>query len=112
MNLIAGFRRFGMSRAGLGSENRGISHTKVHLFSKKLPKIEKVARGSLNTSHKLALQEKCNRLSINPRENNQNQKNIIWNDPYININWPIKKPILSKNDANALKLNEIKELPK
>ena len=42
----------------------------------------------------------------------KNQKSIIWNDPYINIRWPIKKPILSKKDTKGLKLNEIKELPK
>ena len=41
----------------------------------------------------------------------RNQKGIIWNDPLINIKWPIKKPILSKKDANALKLNENKQLP-
>ena len=46
-------------------------------FSKILPKIEKVARGRFNTSRKLALQENWNRLSINPRENNQYQKNKI-----------------------------------
>ena len=43
-------------------------------FSKILSKIEKVARGSYNTSHVLALQEGLKDLSINPRENNQNEK--------------------------------------
>ena len=42
----------------------------------------------------------------------KNQQSIIWNDPDINIQWPTKRPILSKKDASALKLNEIKELPK
>jgi len=42
----------------------------------------------------------------------KNQKTIIWNDPLINIKWPIKKPKLSKRDSTALKLNENKLLPK
>tara|TARA_B100000029_G_scaffold354524_1_gene347319 strand:+ start:426 stop:977 length:552 start_codon:yes stop_codon:yes gene_type:complete len=42
----------------------------------------------------------------------KNQREIIWNDQFIKINWPIKNPILSKKDAAGLKLNEIKKLPK
>jgi dTDP-4-dehydrorhamnose 3,5-epimerase len=33
---------------------------------------------------------------------------IIWNDPEINIDWPIKEPILSLKDA---KYPRLKELP-
>jgi len=29
-----------------------------------------------------------------------NEKVLKWNDPKVNINWPIKKPILSQKDAN------------
>ena len=29
------------------------------------------------------------------------QKTYLWNDPKINIKWPIKKPILSKRDKEA-----------
>ena len=29
------------------------------------------------------------------------QKSYRWNDPKININWPIKKPILSKRDQDS-----------
>ena len=29
------------------------------------------------------------------------QKSFKWNDPKINANWPIKKPILSKRDKNT-----------
>jgi len=32
---------------------------------------------------------------------------IIWNDPYLNISWPIKNPTLSEKDANAKKLNQL-----
>ena len=42
----------------------------------------------------------------------KNQKYIVWNDSNINIKWPTKKPILSKNDANAIMLNEHKNLPR
>ena len=29
------------------------------------------------------------------------QETIKWNDPKLNIKWPIKKPILSNRDKNA-----------
>lgn len=28
----------------------------------------------------------------------ENDRGIIWNDPYININWPVKEPIISEKD--------------
>ncbi len=31
---------------------------------------------------------------------------ILWNDPKLNINWPIKKPIISKKDKNNLSFKE------
>ena len=31
----------------------------------------------------------------------KNQYSYRWNDPKINIKWPIKKPILSKRDQNS-----------
>jgi dTDP-4-dehydrorhamnose 3,5-epimerase len=33
---------------------------------------------------------------------------IIWNDPDININWPIKEPVLSLKDASFPKLRDIR----
>ena len=41
-----------------------------------------------------------------------NQKGIVWDDPFVKINWPTKKPILSKKDLSALTLEENKKLPK
>ena len=32
------------------------------------------------------------------------QKSFLWNDPKINVKWPIKKPILSKRDKNTKKI--------
>ena len=37
------------------------------------------------------------------KQNNINakyEKTLAWNDPDININWPIKNPILSDKDKN------------
>jgi dTDP-4-dehydrorhamnose 3,5-epimerase len=33
---------------------------------------------------------------------------IIWNDPDINIDWPIKEPVLSLKDTNFPKLRDIR----
>jgi dTDP-4-dehydrorhamnose 3,5-epimerase len=33
-------------------------------------------------------------------------KGIIWNDPDININWPVKKPILSEKDRRLPMLKD------
>ena len=32
---------------------------------------------------------------------------IIWNDPDLNIDWPMKKPILSPKDANYPRLKDL-----
>ena len=38
--------------------------------------------------------------------NKNNEKGILWNDPDINIKWPIKNPILSINDKKNFSLKE------
>jgi len=35
---------------------------------------------------------------------------ILWNDPSLNINWPVATPILSEKDQMQPKLDEIKSL--
>lgn len=35
------------------------------------------------------------------------EKGVIWNDPTINIKWPINNPILSEKDQNWPTLNEL-----
>ena len=54
-------------------------------------------------------------LEINKLSNYYKPKfesGILWNDSTIKINWPIKKPILSKKDSKGLELKKIKNLPK
>lgn len=42
--------------------------------------------------------------------NKASESGIIWNDPQLNINWNIKKPILSEKDSHLPLFNEIKIL--
>lgn len=62
---------------------------------------EGFAHGFLSLSNETIVYYLCN----NYREK-KNEIGIIWNDPDIKINWPIKRPILSKKDKNNLTLNE------
>jgi dTDP-4-dehydrorhamnose 3,5-epimerase len=39
----------------------------------------------------------------------QSEKTLRWNDPDLNINWTIKKPILSNKDKNGQFLKEIEK---
>ena len=52
------------------------------------------AHGFLCLSKNCAVYYKC----TNYRDK-QSEKTIKWNDKNLNINWPTKKPILSKKDA-------------
>jgi dTDP-4-dehydrorhamnose 3,5-epimerase len=36
----------------------------------------------------------------------ENEWSLLWNDPELNIDWPIKAPILSTKDSNAKRLRE------
>ena len=36
------------------------------------------------------------------------EKGIVWNDPDLKIEWPVKNPILSERDAGFLKLKDLK----
>ena len=38
-------------------------------------------------------------------------RSILWNDPAIEIEWPIAEPVLSDKDANAPRLNDAAALP-
>ena len=39
----------------------------------------------------------------------QFERGIVWDDPEINIDWPIKVPILSDKDQKSPKLSDIKD---
>lgn len=59
------------------------------------------ARGFCVLSDTAEIQYKCTGLY-----NSQAESNIAWNDPELNINWPIKDPIISARDHNAQSLRE------
>ena len=60
-------------------------------FSFYIPK--NFAHGFLCLSKTCTINYKCSDY-----RNPLHEKTLSWNDPDININWPIKKPILSKRD--------------
>lgn len=39
--------------------------------------------------------------------NSATESGIIWNDPDLNIDWPIKEPVLSPKDANYSRLKDL-----
>ena len=59
------------------------------------------AHGFLCLSKNCAVYYKC----TNYRDQNS-EKTIKWNDKNLNINWPIKNPILSKKDAIGINFKD------
>ena len=59
------------------------------------------AHGFLCLSKNCAVYYKC----TNYRDQNS-EKTIRWNDKNLNINWPIKNPILSKKDAIGINFKD------
>ena len=37
----------------------------------------------------------------------KDEETIVWNDPSININWPVENPVLSEKDTIAKKLLDL-----
>lgn len=62
------------------------------------------ANGFLAKSDWVEMQYKCTAV-WNPT----GESNILWNDPEINIDWGIDKPILSEKDKQAQTLKQWKE---
>ena len=40
--------------------------------------------------------------------NKGSELGVIWNDEDLNINWGVKKPILSTKDKNSMQFNKVK----
>ena len=40
----------------------------------------------------------------------KNEVGILWNDDYLKIKWPIKKPIISRKDKNNISFDKFKNL--
>ena len=64
---------------------------------------ENFAHGFLCLSKTCTINYKCTNYR-NPKY----EKTLAWNDPNLNIKWPVKKPILSHKDKNYNQtLNEL-----
>ncbi len=59
------------------------------------------ARGFCVLSECAEIQYKCTGIYSNKAESG-----ILWNDPAIGIEWPVKEPILSKKDERAQPLEQ------
>ncbi len=64
------------------------------------------ARGFCVLSDVAELQYKCTGIY-----NNKGESGILWNDPEIGVEWPVKNPILSQKDAIAKPLAQWLETP-
>jgi dTDP-4-dehydrorhamnose 3,5-epimerase len=63
------------------------------------------AHGFFCKSEKCIVYYKCSNY-----QNKKSEKTIKWNDDFLKIKWPNKKPIISKKDKLGLTFNEIKKL--
>ncbi len=70
-------------------------------FSLYIP--EKFAHGFLCLSKNCAVYYKCTNY-----RNKNSEMTIKWNDKKLNINWPIKKPLLSEKDKNGINFEDFK----
>ena len=61
------------------------------------------AHGYCVTSETAVFSYKCTDF-YNPAT----ESGIIWNDPDLNIDWPIKKPVLSPKDADYPRLKDLR----
>ena len=68
-------------------------------FSLFIPK--NFAHGFLCLSDNCGVYYKCTSY-----RDKKSETTILWNDKDLNINWPIKKPLLSKKDEIGLEFKE------
>lgn len=60
------------------------------------------AHGFCTLSEKAEISYKCSE-EYSP----ENERGIIWNDPMINIPWPVKNPILSSKDLKNVTITDL-----
>lgn len=60
------------------------------------------AHGFAVLSEEVLFEYKCTNYYSKPDE-----RAILYNDPQLNIDWKVKKPIVSEKDLNAILFNEI-----
>ena len=65
---------------------------------------EGFAHGFVCLSKTCTVNYKCSNY-----RHSKSERTISWNDKNLKIKWPIKKPILSDKDKNALSLSEFKK---
>ena len=61
----------------------------------------------------VCLSKKCTIYYKNSKYRSPNYEvSVAWNDANLNINWPVKNPVLSSKDKNGLSFKEFKKLYK
>lgn len=60
------------------------------------------AHGFLVTSDQALFHYKCTAL-YSPKD----ELTLMWNDPDLNIDWPVQTPLLSEKDKHGLRLKEL-----
>lgn len=61
------------------------------------------AHGFITLEDNTEFQYKCDNFY-----NKESEKGIIWNDPDLNISWPVENPILSEKDKTLPKFKDLK----
>lgn len=64
------------------------------------------ARGFCVLSESADIQYKCTGMY-----NKQGESGILWNDPAIGVEWPVKDPVISEKDRNARTLAQWLQSP-
>lgn len=89
-------------RAGSPTYGRWISEVLSEANHKQMYIPPGFAHGYCVTSETAVFLYKCTEFY-----NSATEHGIIWNDPELNIDWPVKKPILSAKDKNYARLKDI-----
>jgi len=93
--------RFQLSIVDLRRDSETYGNAETYVISDKNPSVVIVPAGCVNAH--LCLSEKCVFYYKWSEEYRgpEHQVTVAWNDPKINVYWPIKNPILSERDKNG-----------